>query len=89
MLNALNLHSQKEIIMPIKKKEMTFELTQEFIELIKLLKLLGIADTGGDAKSMVDNQEVYLNKVLENRKRAKVRVGDTVETNDVIIHITN
>ena len=52
----------------------------EYIELIKLLKLLHIAESGGHAKIMVEEGEVKLNGVLEFRKRAKLRPGDQVET---------
>jgi len=52
----------------------------EYIELIKLLKLLRIAQTGGHAKMMVEEGEVKLNGLVESRKRAKLRVGDVVET---------
>ncbi len=50
----------------------------EFIELIKLLKLLRIAESGGQAKMMVDEGEVTLNGQPESRKRAKLRAGDVV-----------
>ena len=56
-----------------------FKLTSEYIELVKLLKLLRIAQTGGHAKIMVENGEVYLNSKQEFRKRAKLRNGDIVE----------
>ena len=52
----------------------------DYIELIKLLKLLRIAQTGGHAKIMVEDGEVKLNGLVESRKRAKLRVGDIVET---------
>jgi len=52
----------------------------EYIELIKLLKLLRIAESGGHAKIMVEEGEVKLNGLVESRKRAKLRVGDVVET---------
>jgi len=52
----------------------------EFIELIKLLKLLRFAESGGHAKIMVEDGEVKLNGELEYRKRAKLRPGDVVET---------
>ena len=52
----------------------------EFIELIKLLKLLHIAQSGGHAKIMVEDGEVMLNGEVEYRKRAKLRPGDVVET---------
>ena len=64
-----------------------FHLNAEYVELIKLLKLLRIAETGGHAKIMVDEGDVYLNGVQEFRKRAKLRTGDIVEINGEIIHI--
>ncbi len=56
-----------------------FHLKSEYIELVKLLKLLRIAETGGHAKIMVEEGEVYLNGVQEFRKRAKLKSGDVVE----------
>jgi ribosome-associated protein len=50
----------------------------EYIELIKLLKLLRIAESGGQAKMMVEDGEVTLNGNPESRKRAKLRPGDVV-----------
>ncbi len=52
----------------------------EYIELIKLLKLLHFAESGGHAKIMVEDGEVKLNGEVEFRKRAKLRPGDLVET---------
>ncbi|HWR99956.1 MAG TPA: RNA-binding S4 domain-containing protein [Prolixibacteraceae bacterium] len=51
----------------------------EYIELIKLLKLLRIAESGGQAKLMVEDGEVTLNGIPESRKRAKLRPGDVVQ----------
>lgn len=56
-----------------------FKLSSEYIELVKLLKLLRIAETGGHAKIIVEDGEVLLNGNQEFRKRAKLRVGDKVE----------
>lgn len=66
-----------------------FKLTSEYIELIKLLKLLRIAETGGHAKLMVEIGGVYLNEVQEFRKRAKLRTGDKIEVSGETILITN
>ena len=52
----------------------------EYIKLIKLLKLLHIAESGGHAKIMVEDGEVTLNGEVEYRKRAKLRQGDVVKT---------
>ena len=59
----------------------------EFIELIKLLKLLHIAKSGGHAKIMVEDGEVKLNGEVEFRKRAKLHAGDVVETSEKKITI--
>lgn len=59
-----------------------FILSEEYIELVKLLKLLRIAETGGHAKILVDEGEVLLNGNREFRKRAKLRKGDVIEVLD-------
>ena len=64
-----------------------FHLKSEYIELIKLLKLLRIAETGGHAKMMVEEGDVYLNGVQEFRKRAKLHSGDIIEILGEKIHI--
>ena len=51
----------------------------EYIELIKLLKLMRIAESGGHAKMLVEDGEARLNGNPESRKRAKLRPGDVVE----------
>ncbi|WP_346858880.1 RNA-binding S4 domain-containing protein [uncultured Draconibacterium sp.] len=56
-----------------------FKLTEEYIELVKLLKLLRIAQTGGHAKIIVEEGEVIRNGEPEYRKRAKLRAGDVLE----------
>jgi ribosome-associated protein len=55
----------------------------EHIELIGLLKTLGIAETGGHAKQIVDDGMVKLNGEIESRKRAKLRSGDIIEVEGV------
>ena len=64
-----------------------FKLTEDFIELVKLLKLLRIAQTGGHAKIIVEDGEVFLNGEPEYRKRAKLRVGDEIEVMGEVIKI--
>ena len=56
-----------------------FNLTSEYIELVKLLKITGIAETGGHAKILVDEGEVLLNGNPESKKKAKLRTGDVIE----------
>lgn len=59
----------------------------EFIELIKLLKLKNIAQSGGHAKMMVEDGLVNVNGEQEFRKRKKLRDGDIVEMEDLILKI--
>ncbi len=61
--------------------ESTFELRpmDEYIELIKLIKLKQIAQSGGQAKLMVEDGIVKVNGKQELRKRNKLRSGDVVE----------
>lgn len=56
-----------------------FKIKGEYIELIALLKVTGIAETGGVAGIMVTQGEVMVNEVVELRKRAKLKPGDRVE----------
>ncbi len=59
---------------------MEFKLeNQEYIELMKLLKLMGLVDTGGEAKLCIDNGEVKVNGKVEFRRRNKIRSGFVVE----------
>ena len=68
-------------------KNIEFKLEEDFIELIKLLKLLRIAESGGQAKMFVENGEVVHNGEVESRKRAKIRKGDLIEIFDLSIKI--
>lgn len=49
------------------------------LRLDQFLKLHGIADTGGQAKVMIQAGEVKLNGVVETRRRKKLLPGDVVE----------
>ena len=64
-----------------------FELSSDYIELLKLLKLMNIAESGAQAKMMVENNEVLLNGKLELRKRAKLKRGDKIEIFDNVIFL--
>lgn len=56
-----------------------FELQTEYIELIRLLKLIQWVPSGGIAKMVVEDELVYVNGELESRKRRKLRKGDVVQ----------
>ena len=57
----------------------TFKLQgKEYIELNKLLKLLHLVASGGEANICIENGEVIVNGVVELRKRNKLRIGHEV-----------
>lgn len=65
-------------------EKIEFTINGEFIELLGLLKVTGIAQTGGHAKMIVEDEEVFRNGELETRKRAKLVAGDIIEVGDEV-----
>jgi ribosome-associated protein len=65
-----------------------FSLTDDYIELIKLLKLLNLVESGADAKLAVEKGLVKCNDKDEYRKRKKLRSGETVIFKNYKISIT-
>jgi len=56
-----------------------FQLRGEHVRLCDLLKLAGIAESGGQGKHLVAAGEVSVDGQPESRKSAKIRAGQTVE----------
>lgn len=63
----------------MKTQEFQLSESDEYIELIKLLKYLQIAESGADAKILVESGKIKHNGEIELRKRAKLRNGDIIE----------
>lgn len=57
----------------------TIEVGQAGIRLGQLLKLIGLVDSGGEAKSMLAEGQVRVNGVVETRRGAQLHPGDLVE----------
>lgn len=55
------------------------EITQEPVELYKILKFEGLVTTGGEAKLLISDGQVEVNGEVETRKRRKIMNGDTIE----------
>ena len=55
------------------------QILREPIELYKLLKLEGLASSGGEAKSVIADGLVFVNGEVETRKRKKIVAGDIIE----------
>lgn len=54
----------------------------EFIKLGQALKLSGMADSGLDAKILIQDGEILVNGEKEDRRGRKLYDGDTVEYKD-------
>lgn len=57
---------------------------EEYIKLDQLLKLSGIADTGGHAKMMVIDGNVKVNGITIIQRGKKIRPDDIVTVNENI-----
>ena len=55
------------------------EIRDEFIKLGQALKLAGIAESGVDAKIMMEEETVKVNGETETRRGRKLYDGDAVE----------
>jgi len=66
-------------------QQLEFQLRGEFIELCNLLKLVGVADSGGGGKALVAEGVVSVDGQVELRKTAKIRAGQVVTLGDVRI----
>jgi ribosome-associated protein len=64
-----------------------FKIVGDYIELMALLKALGIAETGGHAKHIVDAGEVFRNGQIETRRRAKLIPGDLIQIDNLKVNI--
>lgn len=57
---------------------MNISITTEFIKLDSLLKLAGLVYTGGEAKTLIQQGDVYLNGEICTERGRKIRPGDIV-----------
>ena len=64
-----------------------FILMTEFVELCHLLKLTGLADSGGRGKAMVAEGLVKVDGIVEIRKTAKIRHRQRVTVGNVTIEL--
>lgn len=67
--------------------DVDFELRGEYVELHALLKLVGVADSGGQGKALVAAGRVEVDGQPETRKAAKIRVGQVVTFDGLRIHV--
>lgn len=61
----------------------------EYIALCDLLKLAGLAESGGQAKAAIADGMVRRNGQIETRKTAKIRGGEVIEFNGAVLEVEN
>ena len=63
------------------------DISEEPIELYKILKFESMVASGGEAKQVITEGRVFVNGEVETRKRKKIFSGDIVEFGDEKIRI--
>lgn len=68
--------------------KITFSLQgRPFVALCDLLKLTGIADSGGHAKTLIAQGLVQRQSQVETRKTAKITAGECISCQGQQIHV--
>ena len=66
-------------------RNINFAIRGEYITLDALLKAVGAADSGAQAKHRIGEGEVTVDGVVETRKTRKLRGGETVVVDDLAV----
>lgn len=69
--------------------ELDFELRGDYITLDALLKVTGLAPSGGRAKMLIAEGEVQVDGAVELRKTCKIRAGQRVLLGDAMVTVRN
>ena len=69
---------------PIKKQIL---ITTPSIQLNQFLKLAGVVGSGGEAKVLIQDNQVTVDGVIETRKKKQLVVGQVVGVGDQIFEV--
>lgn len=61
---------------------------EPMIRLGQFLKVVGLVDTGGEAKHLIQGGEVLVNGQVETRRKRQLHDGDTVTVGDDTFAVT-
>ena len=67
--------------------KLDFTLKEEYIELNKLLKILCLVESGGQANQLISKGVVLYNGEIDLRKRLKLKKGDEILFLETLIKI--
>uniref|UniRef100_A0A7S0ZKM4 RNA-binding S4 domain-containing protein n=1 Tax=Timspurckia oligopyrenoides TaxID=708627 RepID=A0A7S0ZKM4_9RHOD len=82
--NSMKLHRivhrnvSKTVSISMKSSSSNESISNEFITLGQFIKVQGIAETGGQAKSMIQSGEISVNGTVETRRGRKLFKNDVV-----------
>ena len=65
------------------------EITHFPVALFKVLQIAGLADSGGQAKWMIDDGQVQLNGMVERQKRKQCHCLDEVKLGDDVVRLVS
>ena len=68
-------------------QQIEFPLERDHVELNQLLKLCGLADSGGAGKALVASGAVRVDGTVELRKTCKIRAGQVVSVGSAEIRV--
>jgi len=68
-------------------QKIQFTLDREHVQLNQLLKLTGLAGSGGAGKAMVAAGGITVDGIAESRKTAKIKIGQVVRSGDTEIYV--
>ncbi len=66
---------------------MQFKISDEYIELYKLIKAADLVDSGAEAKQLIEEGHVKRAGEVETRKRAKIQPGEVITIGEVSIEV--
>ncbi len=66
---------------------MEFKITDEYIELYKLIKAADLVDSGAEAKQLIAEGYVKRNGEEETRKRAKIKPDEVITIGEVNLKV--
>lgn len=69
--------------------DQTLTLTREPVPLFKVLKLQGLAESGGQAKLLIADGQVRVNGQVETRKARKMLIGDIIQIGDEMLRLVS
>ena len=63
------------------------KIDDEFITLSQFLKITDLIQSGGEAKTFIYFNNIFINDVFEDRRGKKIYKGDLVRINDEVFKI--